>query len=72
MTYSNYLPLWVGVESAHSFPWVSNDVRPVFVQSFSSNPIRLWLDENRLDQNELDEKQVYQGRGKEESPVLLP
>ena len=46
-------------------------VQPFFVQSISSNPIRLgqdctkWigrngLDENRLDQNELDEKQVYQ------------
>ena len=31
-------------------------VRPVFVQSFSSIPIRLELDENRLDQNELGRK----------------
>ena len=31
-------------------------VQPVFVESFSSNPVRLRLDENRLDPNELDEK----------------
>ena len=33
--------------------------QPVSIQSFSSNPITLGLDENRLDQNELDDKQVY-------------
>ena len=35
-------------------------VQRVFVQCFSSNPIRYRLDEIRLDQNELDEKYVYQ------------
>ena len=35
-------------------------VRPVFVQSILSNPIRLGLDENRL-----DEKWVYRKNGTE-------
>ena len=45
-------------------------VQPVFVQSFrpihfvQSYQVRLGLDENWLNQNELDEKQVYQLRGR--------
>ena len=44
--------------SANWIKWepASETVRQVFVQSFSSNPVRIGLDENRLDQNELDKK----------------